>query len=82
MIWINHNSTLVLGIGILALAAFLMLRDGVKLKDVLLLCGLLVLLVLLWLPLRPRQNLSAQGAELLAQIGAGHPVLLEIQSPF
>ncbi len=82
MIWINHNSTLILGIGIFVLAAFFLLRDGVKLKDVLLLCGLLVLLVLLWLPLRPRQKLPAQGAGLLAQIGAGLPVLLEIQSPY
>ncbi len=82
MIWINHNSTLFLGIGIFVLAAFFLLRDGLKLKDVLLLCGLLVLLVLLWLPLRPRQKLPAQGAGLVAQIGAGLPVLLEIQSPY
>ncbi|OGO30734.1 MAG: hypothetical protein A2Z16_16160 [Chloroflexi bacterium RBG_16_54_18] len=82
MIWINHNSTLVLGIGILALAAFFLLRDGVKLRDVLLLCGLLVLLLLLWLPLRPRQKLPSQGTGLLSQIGAGLPVLLEIQSPY
>jgi len=82
MIWINHNSTFVLGIGILVLAAFFLLRDGVKLKDILLLCGLLGLLLLIWLPLRPRQKLPAQGTGLLSQIGAGLPVLLEIQSPF
>ena len=82
MIWINHNSTLVLGIGILVLAAFFLLRDGVTLKDLLLLCGLLVLLLLLWLPLRPKQKLPSQGSGLLSQIGAGLPVLLEIQSPY
>jgi hypothetical protein len=82
MIWINHNSALVLGLGILGLAAFILLRDGVKLRDVLLLCGLLVLLILVWLPLRPRQKLPAQGAGLISQIGAGLPVLLEIQSPY
>ena len=82
MIWINHNSTVVLGIGILALAAFFLLRDGVKVKDVLLLCGLLVLILLIWLPLRPREKLPPQGTGLPAQIGAGLPVLLEIQSPY
>lgn len=82
MIWFNHNSALVLGLGILSVAAIILLRDGAKLKDILYLCLLALALLLVWLGVRPRQVLPEQGAELLSQIGAGLPVLLEIQSPF
>lgn len=82
MTWLNHNSTIILGLGIMALAGFFLLRDGFKRTDLFYLGILAALLVLLWLGLRPRQVLPGQGAELKSQIGAGLPVLLEIQSPF
>ena len=82
MIWINHNSALILGIGILVLAAVILLRDGFKARDALFLAVLCVPLFLVWLALRPLQTEADQDGQLLAQIGAGLPVLLEIQSPY
>jgi hypothetical protein len=82
MTWINHNSALLLGAAILAGVAFYLLRDGIKARDLLLLTGLAAALLLLWLAVRPRQTSLEQGKTLLSQIGAGVPVLLEIQSPY
>jgi hypothetical protein len=82
MLWINHNSAILLGFTIFVGLAFLLVRDGIKTRDILLLAAVIAVLCAVWLAVRPRQTNLEQGKSVLTQIGAGVPVLLEIQSPY
>ena len=79
---LNHNSMLILALVILAAAAYLLLRRGVKRWNILILAGLLVGMVGVWLVIRPRATPAANPMELYNQIGKGIPVLVEFQSPY
>lgn len=79
---INHNSLILLALGIFALAAYLLLRDGVKKRDLLALGGLLVVMLAAWFAVRPQATPLADAEAVQTRIGMGVPVLLELQSPY
>ena len=79
---INNYSMLWIGIIILGLAAFLLLRKGFKSKDGIKLAVLAVALLIVWLLLRPQQASTTELAQFQEQLGGGLAVLLEMQSPY
>ena len=70
------------GIFILGLAAFVLLRKGIKPKDGITLFVLAVALFGIWLFLRPEQASTSELTEFQSQIGQGQAVLVEMQSPY
>jgi len=49
MLWINHNSAILLGFTIFVGLAFLLVRDGIKTRDILLLAAVIAVLCAVWL---------------------------------
>ncbi len=83
MFIINQYSILWIVAILIALVAFLLLRNRPKRQDYLVIGLLLAGLVAGWLILRPLQTpLMDDAARVQAQIGQGTPVLLEFQSPY
>ena len=82
MALINQYSFLWGALILLIVVAVLLLRDGPKRTDFLILGIILVALGGLWLVVRPRATQLTNAAQVQAQIGAGTPVLLEFQSPY
>jgi len=78
----NQYSMLLSGIFILGLAAFVILRKGIKLQDGIKLLALAVALIVVWLALRPEQASTNELGEFQSQIGQGQAVLVEMQSPY
>jgi hypothetical protein len=79
---INRNSFPIAGAGLLLVVAYFLLRDGATIRDAIILLALLAALVVLYLLLRPRASQVADAQHPAAQIGAGLPVLLELQSRY
>ncbi len=79
---INHYSMLWSGMFVIGLVAFFLLRDGFKASDGFVLAGIFVAMGVLWLVLRPAPGSDAAAPEVLAEVGGGQAVLLELQSPF
>ena len=79
---LNQYSMLLSGIFILALAAFIFFRKGIKPKDGITLLFLAVALFIGWLVIRPEQASTNELAEFQSQIGQGRAVLVEMQSPY
>lgn len=80
MSFINqHSFTLLSAAALLALAVFL-LRDGVQASDLVALGALALGLALAFLLLNPGPSTLSDAAAVRSKIGAGRPVLLEIQS--
>jgi hypothetical protein len=65
-----------------ALVAFVLLRDGPKRRDWVILGGLVLALVVLWAGLHPVESTLRPGENFDAIVGHGTPVLLEYQSPY
>jgi hypothetical protein len=79
---VNQYSFLLVAAFGLASLAFILLRDGVKGSDLVALASLAVGLTAAFALLRPRASAAADAEAVLAQIGAGTPVMLELQSPY
>ncbi len=79
---INHYSMLFSAVFIFGVTAFFLLRDGYAPKDGLILIMITAVLIGGWLILRPKQGSADGNGQLEAEIGQGHAVLLELQSPF
>ena len=77
---VNQYSMLWAGVFIVALAAFVFLRKGVKLKNGIGFLSLIVVLFVIWLFLRPEKASTNELAEFQSQIGQGQTVLVEMQS--
>ena len=78
--FINYNSFLILVIMILLGVGTAILRRGHQVKQLAALGVVAVLVLLVYLGLRPAPAADGAAAELQAQIGQGTPVLLEFQS--
>jgi len=79
---INQYSMLWAGMFILGLAAFALLRKGIKLKNGIGLLSLVIALFVTWLFLRPEKASTTELADFKSQIGQGQAVLVEMQSPY
>jgi len=79
---INQYSLLVIGVMGLGLLAFLLLRDGIKKQDIIILGIIVLSSILLWYVWHPRQDSLQKAEAVQAQIGQGIPVLIEFQSPY
>jgi non-homologous end joining protein Ku len=79
---INQYSFLLAAAFGLATLAFILLRDGVKAGDLIALASLALGFTAAFALLRPRASAAPDAEAVLAQIGAGTPVLLELQSPY
>lgn len=79
---INHYSMLWSGLFVIGLVAFFLLRDGFKQSDGFILAGIVIVMSAIWLVLRPARGTEAAAPDVLAEVGQGQPVLLELQSPF
>jgi multisubunit Na+/H+ antiporter MnhE subunit len=82
MNFFNLYSYLLVSLFIILVAAFLLLRNGFETGKFALLVGLLTGLVVIWFVVRPAPGTDSTGTQIRQQIGAGIPVLLEIQSPY
>lgn len=80
MLFLNHNSFVILALFIWVVALFVLRQRGWKMSSWLILGGLTAVLAVGYFALRPAQATSDQAAEIRAQIGQGTPVLLEFQS--
>lgn len=80
---INQYSALWIAAVLIAIVAFLILRNRPRRQDLLVIVFLVAGLGTAWLILRPIQTpLMEDAAQVQAQIGQGTPVLLEFQSPY
>jgi len=79
---VNQYSFLLVATFGLATLAFILLRDGVKGSDLIALASLALGFTAAFAILRPRASAAADTEAVLAEIGAGTPVLLELQSPY
>jgi hypothetical protein len=75
----QHSFTIVAGAA-LAVLAFALLRDGFEPADLLALSALSLGLGLSYAYFNPGKSTESDPGEVLRQIGAGTPVLLEFQS--
>lgn len=79
---INQYSFLLTSLVAIGLLAFFLLRDGARSSDWIALASLALGLSLAYGLFRPGDSTAAPAADVLGQIGAGQPVLLELQSPY
>jgi len=79
---INHYSVIFGALFIFGLTVFLLLRDGYKPADGVILFILAVALIAVWLLSRPQSGTIDGLAQFESKLGQGRAVLLELQSPF
>jgi thiol-disulfide isomerase/thioredoxin len=80
--FVNHYSFALLGVAAFLVLAVLLLRDGVKASDLLALAALLAGVVLAFSLFSAGGGTDQPASAIEAEIGAGQPVLLEIQSQY
>lgn len=81
--FIREYSFLLLSIGLIALAGFILLAGRPKWNDYLAFTVIAASLITAWIVLHPRQTPLMDDARAVQNmIGAGTPVLLEFQSPY
>ena len=79
---INHYSMIISFVFIFILTAFFLMRDGAVTKDYYILAAVAIILFAVWQVLRPAKNTTETTSQFESTLGAGQPVLLELQSPF
>jgi hypothetical protein len=80
--FINYYSFLLVTIGIMAVAALVLLTHKPKPNDFISFGVISLIAIMAWVILHPRQTPLMDDAKVVQQmIGAGTPVLLEFQSP-
>jgi len=79
--FLNHYSLLLAGAAIILIVSVVRLRQGWRRTDWLVVGGLMLGMLAIWLIFRPTATTTGVD-EVDSQIGAGTPVLLELQSPF
>jgi non-homologous end joining protein Ku len=79
---VNQYSFLLVAAFSLASLAFILLRDGVKGSDLIALASFTLGFTAAFALLRPRASAASDAEAVLGQVGAGTPVLLELQSPY
>ncbi|MEW6568598.1 MAG: hypothetical protein AB1449_10625 [Chloroflexota bacterium] len=79
---INEYSFLLTAVVAIGGLAYLLQRDGARGSDWVALGSLALGFLLAYLLLQPGPSTTQRVEEVLARIGAGRPVLLELQSPY
>jgi len=79
---LNQYSFLLAAVFGLVVLAFFLLRDGVKGSDLIALAALVLGFTAAFALLRPQASAVGSPEDVLAKIGSGTPVLLELQSPY
>lgn len=82
MALINQYSFLLVSLVAIGLLALLLLRDGARGSDWVALGSLALGLLLAYSLLQPGRSTAGEAQEVINRIGAGQPVLLELQSPY
>ncbi len=82
MSFLNQHSFTILSLLAFIVLAIILVRDGVKTNDIIALVALGLGLGVAFLLFRPGRSTSDEAQEVLTQIGAGQPVLLEFQSNY
>ncbi len=80
--WVNQHSFVLAAIVALLVLGGVLFRDGVAANDGLAIGALAGGLILAYVLLRPGPSTHSQVGEVHRLIGAGRPVLLELQSPY
>lgn len=78
--FLNQHSFTIVGGAALVLLAVGLLRDGIQPSDLIALGALILGLGLSYAYFNPGKSTESEPGEVLRQIGAGTPVLLEFQS--
>jgi hypothetical protein len=79
---INHYSVIIGASFIFGLTTFVLLRDGFKRSDGIILFGVMIALVVVWILLRPQSGIDDGLVQFESQLGQGRAVLLELQSQY
>lgn len=82
MQFFNQNSFVLVSVFITSLAAFFLFRRGMTLQEWITLGAMILGLVLAYIVFNPGQSAVADPQQATKEIGAGKPVLLEMQSPY
>ncbi len=82
MALVNLYSFLLFSLAAIGLLAFLLLRDGARRSDWVALVSLALGFFLAYSLLQPGGSTAQETQEVIDRIGAGQPVLLELQSPY
>jgi thiol-disulfide isomerase/thioredoxin len=82
MVWINHYSFLLAAVVCVGALAIFVIRRGIRRNDLTALGALALGFVVAFLLLRPVSSGLGEADQVRARIGAGAPVLLELQSPY
>ena len=80
--WVNQHSFLLTVAAVFLITAILLLRDGVKMADVLALAALAIGAWGAPALLKPGPSTLTEADAIRAQVGAGRPVVVEFQSPY
>jgi hypothetical protein len=82
MSFINQYSFLLIGLASLLALAYFLFRNGIRAQDVIAFGALITGLTIAYVFLNPGASSIGEIEEVRDQIGAGTPVLLEMQSPY
>ncbi len=83
MPFIREYSFILISLGLIAAAGFILLANKPKIRDYLAFGAIVVGLITAWAILHPTQTPLMDDARMVrAMIGTGTPVLLEFQSPY
>ena len=80
--FLNQHSFTILGGAAVLVLAVVLLRDGAQPGDLVALGALILGLAISFALFNPRRSTVSDSEQVLAEIGAGRPVLLEFQSPY
>lgn len=82
MSYLNQHSFTLIATASFVVLAFLLLRDGLQLYDILVLAALMSGLLFAYQLLKPGEGTTLSADDIRERIGSGEPVLLEFQSPY
>jgi hypothetical protein len=82
MALINQNSYTITAATVLVIAGVIAFRSGVSPRGIFSIGVLILLLISIFLLLRPGKSSLERVSQINTSIGAGKPVLIEFQSPY
>ena len=82
MTYVNQHSFTLTALLVQAVFAIILLRDGIRVMDIVALAVMAIAFVLSWLLLRPGPSTLTEVDAVKTALASGEPTLLELQSEY